>query len=256
MDKAIGFALRTALVGLVLGLLGGILGGVEFGVILLRMLISALIAGALGAGAYFVVQKFLPELFSLSVNADEDNPLDPGLGGDLSTAGSNVNIVVDDESGPIPQNINDQAEALRDEVASSPGANSSPEMAPRGAVSESETVQNLFVEDENTIIEEVREDAAVSPRGSDDPAPQEQSFESDVSSLPDISSLSDSFNDGNFADEGEVPEGEMAADSDEGSALYGFGAQETSFDSGGKSDSDDDPKIMAKAIQTLMKKSD
>jgi hypothetical protein len=244
MEKAFGFALKTAVAGLVLGLLGGILGGVEFGVLVLRMLISAIVAGALGAGGYFIVQKFLPELLTISMNEGDDSPLDPGLGGEMSAAGSTVDIVIDDDGPPAA----DQAGELRREMSDGESDADYPRRAQ--AMSE-ETPRNLFVEDENTIIEEVREDGAPAPQPSG--GGREEEFDSDFSALPDIAGFSDSFNDGNFADEGEIPEGEMTPDSDQGSALSGFGGQETSFaqaDSG----SDDDPKILAQAIRTLMKK--
>ncbi len=271
MDKALGFALKTAIAGLILSLIGGIIGGVDFGVIILRMLIGALVAGALGAGLFFLISKFLPELLTISLK-DDENPLDAGLDAVIQTdgPGSNVDIVIDDsgdsrsDAGPRDTDL-DQAEDLRREQRTieqsatrkqqGAGLDSMDEddmvpMAPDGGNTRPSAAGNLFVDDENTIIEEVQENASVQTAGS---LPDDDDFYSGVQNLPDISGMSDSFNDGTFSDEDEVPEGETGTDSDMGSALSGFSGSETSIGNN-RGDSDSDPKMMADAIRTILKK--
>lgn len=261
MNKMGGFALRTGIIGLVLGLLGGIFGRVDFGTLLLRTLLSGLILAAAGGGLYFLISKFLPELLTISLKSADESPLDGGLGAELgSESGSNVNIVIDgNEENASLQNAGDQADDLRDEIHGV-GAEASVSRGTGendGAVnlrSESpSSVGNLFVEDESSIIEEVHEERTASQKQGSVNAPNisDDDFYSGVENLPDISGFSESFDDGSFSDdEEEVPEGETGPDSDMGSTLSDFNSGGTSNDVG----SDDDPKVIAQAIRTLMKK--
>lgn len=231
-----GFALKTAIAGLVLGIIGGLIGRVGFPIILGRSLLSALIAAALGAGAYELVRRFLPELFSLvSAGTDDgEEVLDSGLDTQQASNGTNVNIVLGEDS-------DDQAQDLRDELSASQ----------REFRESNEPVGNLFAGDENTIIEEVREDNSSS--GQLGPGSGEDSFGGGVDGLPDISGFADAFSEGDFSDEDDVPPGETSPDSLGGPSLSGFDS-DASFGSESSKKSGEDPKILAQAIRTALKK--
>ena len=61
----------AAAVGAAVSLVAGLAGGNHFGTILLRVVVSALIAGALGLGAQYVLRRFLPDLGAASAEAPQ-----------------------------------------------------------------------------------------------------------------------------------------------------------------------------------------
>lgn len=274
MDKALGFALKTAIAGLVLGLIGGVIGGIDLSTIILRMLLSGIIAAALGAGGYVVVKTYLPELLNELSLGNDDN-LDSGLGGDLSVeTGGNVDIVVDDEggshetgrSGPVR---GDQADPLRQAVdrvnsgAAETGRNGSSDDLDVNTLEQEfqqESVQNqssgksgdagnIFTDDEESMVEEVHEDG--SSYSSSSAGIDEEEFAGSVDSLPDIGQMNDAFNHGSFSDEEESPPGEESSDSEIGAPLSdhsGTGGSQAAGEDG------NDPKLIAQAISTMLKK--
>ena len=78
--------------GAVLSLLLGVVAGNPFGVILLRLVVSAVVAGALGLGMSWLVGRFLPELGL----PDGQAPARPG--NDAAPEGGRVDIVLPAEN--------------------------------------------------------------------------------------------------------------------------------------------------------------
>ncbi|AHC14604.1 hypothetical protein [Salinispira pacifica] len=274
MDKALGIALRTAIAGVILGLIGGVIGGIDLSTIVLRMIFSGVFAGILGAGGYVVVKKYLPELLS-ELSMGSDDGMDSGLGGDLSVeTGGNVNIVVDDEGGSHEtgrsgQVSGDQADPLRQAVdrvngeGSGAGKNDAADdldvntlehefrqeaSSPAKGGKRSEE-GNIFTDDEDSMVEEVHEDGSGYSAASSDI--DEEEFAGAVDSLPDIGQMNDAFNHGSFSDEEETPPGEEISDSEFGAPLSGHSGTGGSQAAG---EDGNDPKLIAQAISTMLKK--
>ncbi len=78
----------AAAAGAVISLVAALAGGNPFGTILLRAVVSALVAGALGLGARYVLRRFLPGIEAppappqtVDILLDEELPLAPQAGG-------------------------------------------------------------------------------------------------------------------------------------------------------------------------------
>jgi hypothetical protein len=218
---------------LLLSVLSGVLGGVGFGAILVRALLAGTIFAALGIGIEFVVRRFLPELL------DADS---------LPDMGSHVNIVVDEQD--------DQAPKGQDEVQVGKTADSADKEPQAGGSeqTESEDSWDDLENPEDSLVQEVqearREDGATAER-------QEQS-ESETESEP-VKESGES----NAAD---TPP--LAAD-DEVDELPDVGKFAEAFASDGTPDSTQDlgspasdaaksngqdPEMIAKALQTMLKR--
>ncbi|MBA7658685.1 hypothetical protein ES703_66644 [subsurface metagenome] len=91
-----GFALFAALISLI----SGILGGNPFGIILLRVFISAVFLGAIGAGAGMAVKRYLPEL-SEGIEAQKYNK-------------EGVDIVIDEDIAIPEENPYDLSKPLQE----------------------------------------------------------------------------------------------------------------------------------------------
>lgn len=91
-----GFALFAALISLI----SGILGGNPFGIILLRVFISAVFLGAIGAGAGMAVKRYLPEL-SEGVATQEHNK-------------EGIDIVIDEDIAIPEENPHELSEPLQE----------------------------------------------------------------------------------------------------------------------------------------------
>ena len=74
-----------SLFGGVISLISGIAGGNPFGVILLRLLLSAIVFGALGLGAQTVLRRYLPDLLRGAPRSEREPP------------GDSVDIIIDEE---------------------------------------------------------------------------------------------------------------------------------------------------------------
>jgi hypothetical protein len=205
-------------VGALISLVAGIAGGVPFGLILLRLLISVLLAGALGFAVQYVLQRFLPELAGRA--REESSPA--------------VDIVIEDElglggSGPRAKG----------------GGEAHLESAPEPEL-EPEPVEESLLEPELEAPVEVDSLAAAASEplpeigGEEEPGPletlpgaEEGAFaEEPLDSLPDIGRL------------GPAPQARTA------SSLRGELA-EARLDSLVKGQ---DPESLAKAVRTFLKK--
>ena len=68
-------AVVFALLAMFVSLLTGVVSGIIFGAVLLRTFCSILIFAGLGFGVFFIIKKYVPELFEFVVNTEntEDN---------------------------------------------------------------------------------------------------------------------------------------------------------------------------------------
>lgn len=200
---------------LVLSVLVGILGGVAFGTILVRGLLGAIAFGAGSVGIRYLVDRYLPELRQEKADQIE------------STQGSRVDIVVDDD--PLEGE-------LQPEAPMPSGADSEEEHD----VEELDQVGELDEVGESEQVE--GEEPANEPAEGADPTrendEQEQQFRPGVNaevlssqeSLPDMNSFSETFTE--LPTDAEVSEEEDVEGSHSG----------------------EDPSIMARAIQTVLKR--
>jgi len=218
---------------LLLSVLSGVLGGVGFGALLVRALFAGTLFAALGIGLEFVVRRFLPELL------DTDTPPD---------LGSHVNIVVDEEEGQAPK--------VQDEVQGGQTADSGgKEPLDRGSEqTESEDSWDDLENPEDSLVQEVqearREDGATatSQENSESETEGESVKESgessaantppsvaadEVDELPDVGKFADAFT------SDETPHSTQ----DVGSSAAGAG------EGNGQ-----DPAMIAKALQTMLKR--
>jgi hypothetical protein len=83
------FILGFAALAVVISLLAGLLGGISFGLILLRTLIGAAAFALLGAGAWWVLQKFVPELLETEAKREHEP---------ARATGDEVDIVIPEEN--------------------------------------------------------------------------------------------------------------------------------------------------------------
>jgi len=239
---------------LIAGLTGAV-AGVGFGTLLLRAFIGAVLFGGLGYGIYLVISTRLPELLS-SAGASSDRPSAAAEG-----YGENVDIVVDDEIGPTeepeapaPEAPATESEDLEEvapveEVTDTGGAEQVPQEASgAGAPEEPEELEEVASADEaetggdDGLVEEVEEVAAApSATGGEsaDARPGADIDENSVDKLPDI---------GGFAGEFEA-EGSEVVEEDE----TGFGGSGSSGRAGNHG-VNQDPEVIAKALQTVIKR--
>ncbi len=252
MKGIIGFAVRSALVGLALVIIGGIVGRVDLGTMVFRMFAGSVLSAALGAAAFFVIQKYIPELLTeLRVTIPGDDLLGGDIAGDLNSgdrkSGERVNILVDDES-------EDQAETLRREVNQQSGDSQSGTTEPGGTGPlvgyDVATPGDIFTEKENGIVEEVHGDSGNLSDGAS-PSFEDDVFYSDLKNLPDISGFSAAFHENSFNDGNESSEGEGAAAADSEIEPDFSGSRESKAPA---DEMDMDPKIYAEAIRTALKK--
>ncbi|KGE73542.1 hypothetical protein [Spirochaeta lutea] len=206
----------------------GLLSGNGFGVILLRALLSAAVAGGAAGGVHLLLAHFVPELFAEGDSNDRISDIGSDLvqGAPNPGPGSNVNIVIDDEQDS--------------EEFDTQGAESTPQK-PRHQASELEEMVEEVAEDSDTVTEIA--DEAPEESGFD-----EEAFYSGVDSLPDISGFEDSFSKsvGLSSEEEDSGSGDV-----EDSVSGGSPSQGSSSSS---QHGDMDPVMIARAIQTALKK--
>jgi hypothetical protein len=131
--------------GAVISLIAGIAGGNAFGTVLLRALVSALLAGGMGLAVQYVLQRFLPDLTGAAPEAPP----------------AAVDILIDEEV-PMPaiEQVED-SEALGNRPGNSPGfaPGYAPDFAP--ASEGPEALQDFEAGAES--LEPAEEEEAVSP---------------------------------------------------------------------------------------------
>ncbi len=207
--------------GFFLSFLVGLISRAGFGRILFRGLISGALFAGVGFGILFLIKKYLPGL------ASESEAEEPGSEG--------IDIVIEDEEPTAPLRA-----AGRQRRASSPAEDSD---IVRGDDQDDEEPSNAFVEEVEersgeTLQEDEEEEISISE-------PEEDLIDVadnvNIDSLPDITDFSGSFS----RDTEEEEESEEGNDSE----LSSLGAARKN-----RSETDQDPEIIAKAIKTMLKK--
>ncbi len=225
MNNRVRFIAGCAGFALVLSAVTGLFAGIPAGRVLLRAGISGLLFGLFAVGAQAVVARYLPELNALLEGSTRSS------GGERQTPG--VDIVVDDE-----EPLGDAGVALETEQDNFERAG--PEEAANAETGESAgAVAGSAPDDGDDLVEVVPTPdelaAEAEEIGTDErrPAAKPEYDPADavdpgsVDQLPDVGSFSDGF-----ADAGDAND-----------------------DSGGSSQSDDqDPAMMARALQTMLKR--
>ncbi|MEW5814185.1 MAG: hypothetical protein AB1798_02155 [Spirochaetota bacterium] len=201
----------------VLSLLAGIIGGVSFGIILLRAIVGGLAFGLFGLGAGYIIRKFLPELFKTLPDEETTDGSESG-----------IEIILPDENPHEKINTEEAAQ----------------EFAPGG--------QAIFSEDElsdsEELIEEVEERSSIIESRIDKEAEEAEemepldsdsalAFSDKIDNLPEITAFESSF-----SSTGEVD------------SLKSSGKSAPANDAIDVLGNQMDPKVVARAIQTIMKK--
>ncbi|MFO8065755.1 MAG: hypothetical protein R6V29_14120 [Spirochaetia bacterium] len=208
-----------------------------FGTLLLRAVVGALVFGALGYGAYILISTRLPELLSQpSTSQTEEASAAAGYG-------QNVDIVVDDESeGGLEDTADNEASDLEevDEPASAAGeaaAPGAPGTADTPEAADAPGSQAAPATDDG-LVEEVEEVAEAAPETPNAASGEDDMNENSVDTLPDIGSFA-----GDFESEGNevVEDAEQTGTTGGGERASGSGVQQ-------------DPEVIAKALQTVMKR--
>lgn len=198
----------------VLSALVGVIGGVSFGVLLLRALVIAAVFAGGSLGVGFAVDHFLPELHQSTAAAGEKE------------SGGTVDIVVDDDlltddslSAQLPEETADNSEDVDDAA----------ELAQAGDDESTDEGELLAEESPATgTFSPGIQATEVGSSGSEEEEVEELAEDTDAEALPDMDRMSGSFV--------APPEaGESAGPEESGST-------------GG------DPSIMARAIQTVLKR--
>ncbi len=233
MDSGIRVSAGAGLIAFVLSTLVGAFSRISFGIILIRALLLGILFGLLGFGVVFVYRRFLSDSSNGEGSEDSfvsegdsergqvvDIVLPEGPGVDYSAVEQNRDMSEDDATAPLP--------------AYSGGANSH-EMSSNELAKEVESIRA-----ENTRPSSSSRDVETAHVTSQAVRPSVSMDTLDV--LPDLDVLSDSFigsiseeNDGESAPRSDVP-------------ITG------SFSSGGSSGDGGDPVLLAKAVQTLLRK--
>jgi hypothetical protein len=197
--------------------LTGIFAGVGFGTVILRALIGAVVFAGLGYGTYIVISTRLPELLSRAAAPERE----------AEGYGQNVDIVVDDDD-----EVPDAAEEL--EAADEPSTAAEGEAGELEEVGDEESAAAGEGGDE--LVEEVEEVAASSGAPDTSSSGGEDVDENSVDALPDI---------GGFAGDFEA-EGTEVVEDDEGGTSGSSRAREHGIQQ--------DPEVIAKALQTVIKR--
>lgn len=216
----------AAAVAFVISFLIGLISGVSFWVLLLRAFLMGVLFFVLSGLAYWLITQYLPELMQTGRGTEAS----PSLEEEGPPPGSRVNITLEGEGEELSPLATVSAEEEGDEEMLSPEGSPNPEKA-LDQMEEGEYTKQGVV---------VSEMADAGPREEPMPALPPGIID-DVDELPDLESMADSFITPGVEEEEETS-GSFRQESS------GKGAK-------GKGVSDSfDPKEMAMAIQTLLKK--
>lgn len=159
-----------AVLGALVSLIFGIAGGNPFGTILVRLVVSAVLLGALGGAAGLLVRKFMPELEAGSAGSAEGGSASaPRQGGGAEAP--EVDIVIDEElplgaEGLLARAPVEQEAAEAAPVGGEPGPSASEEAQAAGPPSELLEELAPLEEAAGPVAEQAAEQAALT--GSDD----------------------------------------------------------------------------------------
>jgi len=233
VDSSLRASAFAGLGAFILSCLIALLARVPFGVLLLRAILSGLAFGAFVYGSIMVFQRFMPELLDgTSVKESEASEL-----------GSVVDIVV-------PGGEYEHAGSERPVAATYSEAIIPPEQGPRAVIDSGELEREVadlrtdgLVASDPMTFEQTGADPE---RGGSAMAPRPSVGLDELDTLPDLEGFSDSFSSG--------PTGGLDGSdgSDEG-AVGPMGVSD-SMPTAGSPDSGQDPVVLAKAVQTLLRR--
>ncbi len=244
-------------VGFLISVLSGLFGGVTFGTLLFRAVLAAVIFGAGAVGVEQIFQRFLPELFTARepetgevgerTTAAASSP--SGESSSEPSSGDNVEIVLEEdeyrpdtgadtgedadaERGPA-EGLHRFEDSLVEEVSEElggvePGGLSEPHPEPDAGESRSGDVGAPPLEAESA--------SASGPEGLESGVPADVD-PGELDTLPDIEAFSGDFTD-------DVGTG--------GGAARGSGSSAGASSQREGGSSDQDPSVMAKALQTML----
>lgn len=202
-------------VAFILSLLFGLLAGATFLVVLIRAFGFALLFFVLSGVAYWLITQFIPELLDLSGNGASEAPIPPDLG-------TRVNISVEDET-PPPDSLS--AQIVKDDLE------------------EDEFISEKALDQNNEDGYTEKEEGTVQTESTVESSPSPAlpiGVIDDVDELPDLEGMSDAF--------------VMPLSEDSESEVTSTRAAVSSPRSKGSSSASFDPKEMAMAIQTILKR--
>ncbi len=217
MKVRIGFSVGCALFALIVSLLSGIVSGVPFATIVIRALVSAVVFAGLGSAAQVAVSRFLPELEQVLEGSNVDAQ-ETDAAGEARPA---VDIVVDDSDDESEsEDVSDDGLLEVEDGDSTYGAELESDREPVG---DAEPADDLVAEAEEVEADQEKEFPAAAP----DPADGIDA--SGLDQLPDVGGFSDAF------------------EGSEGIASVGESEDK-------RNSSDQDPALMARALQTILKR--
>jgi hypothetical protein len=228
---------------LIVSIASGLLGGVGFGLVIVRALVGAILFALIGGGISLAISKFLPELLESNKAPSTD---DEAAEDEYLSSGSEINIVLPDENPHVKDDSavgsEDFVEVLEtvdeandgvEEIAVS--ATEEPQGPPGVSIGVGEDEAVLPSTNPDELVEEVEEVSPIEADGDmasiadSDSSPISEFRVEGVDALPDIGSLSGTDD---YYDKGSE-NGAKEADS------IGI---------------DQDPAVLAQAVQTLLKK--
>lgn len=231
MKVRIGFSVGCALFALIVSLLSGIVSGVPFATIVIRALVSAVVFAGLGSAAQVAVSRFLPELEQVLEGSNVDAQESDAAGearpavdivvddsDEVDSAGSAQVADMADESGS--EDVSDNGLLEVEDGDSTYGAELKSDREPVG---DAEPADDLVAEAEEVEADQEKEFPAAAP----DPADGIDA--SGLDQLPDVGGFSDAF------------------EGSEGIASVGESEDN-------RNSSDQDPALMARALQTILKR--
>ncbi len=242
---------RTAAVaagtGFVLSLLSGLIGGVTFGAVLFRAVIAAIIVGAGGVGIERVLRSYLPELFSVVA----------GAGSAEAPQSGKVEIVLEEDE-YSPQGEAPGREAGEAATEDLPPADEDDETtSDAGAEGENRPVSLDHLED--SLVEEVTEELGGEEPDSLREGSEEFGFTpadtgDEAEGAPEGPSVSgwDEDDDTDLSELDSLPDLESLGDFSGNVGTGGSAPRSSSTGRSGGGSAEQDPSVMAKALQTML----
>ncbi len=248
VDSSIRASAFAGLGAFALSVIVAVFSRVPFGALLLRALLSGLGFAGLVFGAIQLIKRFLPELLDGS-SRPQDGGLDAGLG-------SLVDIVLPggDELRPESGQENRQAPSAGEAgLEALPLANADP----MDSVDSGELAREVASLRNDALVS--NDPGDTSPDGAGSVAPRPSVSLDELDTLPDLDGFSDSFAEGQsgdseFADSsGGANDGESGGRSSAGRSSRMTGVSD-SMPTAGSPDAGRDPVVLAKAVQTLLRR--
>jgi len=211
----------------ILSLLVGLASGVAFATLIFRALISGVVFSGIVLGAGVLIEKYLPELWSLIVSEESGK----------SEGGGGVDIVIPAEDPYSAEEKNEEGEETKEILQSGLEVE---EKVQEDTVNE---ISSEFVEEMEELGGNLNGEEELKEKNKKDKNLQEDSIIHDIDTLPDIETFSDSFSP--LKEEGKPKSFSGVSEGKKG--MSGGRGVDTFIER-------QDPLSIAKAIQTIMKK--